>query len=293
MVEVVENFIKNMAVFLKGVYDFDGKIFLQTREFLGKVEMIVTTLSKDPMMDLFALASLGNDVAKLQEMSGYFLGYIQKRTENKFQFELNIPAIFEITKNQIDSKIHSDYPISLGYHLKNWLTIKWMEKKPSPGPHKFVVELGIFLKSTLGKIAQINYAAGVSLAYLSYREINKSLAEVMAQHVKTFNIVDVVNLDHDLKHLCSIADEEFFHLDKLKEALSQMTQLISLFLDFNPLAYEKPDMRQSKFYSLGPQFLLKVLPKYRKIVLGSLPVVRKRECKQVTDFISSQMMTDH
>ena len=128
------------------------------------------------------------------------------------------------------------------------------------------------------------------MAYLSFRKINMTLSELFLHHTKTFNIVDIANLEHDIKYLEAIADEDFFQLDKLKETLSQMTQFVQLFLDHNPLEYKDSTVRQAKFYSLGPQFLLKVLPKYRKFVIQGLPVVRKRECKEVCDFISEKLI---
>ena len=290
VVEVIENFVKSMSIYLRGIYDFDGKIFIQTRDFLSKIDGLFASMAREGKLALAGLATLSNDIVKLQSLSNYFLNYIQKRTENNFSFEINLLSIFESTKNQIDSRIHAEYPISLSYHLKNFLSVKWMEKKQTTAPKKFVVELGHFLKTTLREISDINYAIGVSLAYLSYREINKAVSELFVHHVKTFNIVDIANLEQDLKYLDNIADEDFFHLDKLKETLSQITQFVQLFLDFNPLSYKDASLRQSKFYSLGPQFLVKVLPKYRKFIAQGLPVVRKRECKEVCDFISDQLI---
>ena len=71
-----------------------------------------------------------------------------------------------------------DYPVSLSFHLSNWVSVKWMEKKMIAEPRLFVQELGHFLKATLNDIMKINYAIGVSLTYLSFREINKTLSDV-------------------------------------------------------------------------------------------------------------------
>lgn len=290
IVTTIEDFIQKMSVYLKGIYDFDGKIFIQTKSFLGKIDAIIQNHAKQGNLDLLALAILHNDLGRLQGLSSYFLSFIQNRMDNNFNFELNIAQIFDSTINHISSKIHSSYPLSLNYHLSNWLSVKWMEKKVQKEPKKFVLELGHFLTRTLKDISRINYAIGVSLAYLSFREINKVISDVFLHQVKTFNIIDISGLDVDLNSLIEIAEEDFFHLDKLKETLSQITQFIQLFLVYNPLDYMDPAKRQAKFYSLGPQFLLKVLPKYRKIVVQGLPVVRKRECKAVTDYIQEKMV---
>lgn len=289
IVTTIEEFIQKMAVFLKGIYDFDGKIFIQTKSFLEKIDSIIQSHVKQGNLDLQALAILHNDLGRLQGLSDYFLSFIQNRMDNNFNFELNVAQTFESTINHISSKIHSSYPLSLNYHLSNWLSVKWMEKKIQKEPKKFVQELSHFLKRTLKDISRINYEIGVSLAYLSFREINRMISEVFLHQVKTFNIVDISNLDNDLNSLIEIAEEDFFHLDKLKETLSQATQFIQLFLVYNPLDYMDPTKRQGKFYSLGPQFLMKVLPKYRKHVIQGLPVVRKRECKTVTDHIQEKM----
>lgn len=37
IVDKIESFITQTAVFLKGIYDFDGKIFIKTKEFLERV----------------------------------------------------------------------------------------------------------------------------------------------------------------------------------------------------------------------------------------------------------------
>lgn len=287
----IEEYISRITVYLKGVYDFDGKVFIQTKAFLLKIDSILLTHCKQDKLDLLSLAILSNDLGKLQGMSEYFLTFIQKRMDNNLNYEINFRQVFESTATQIDAKICSTYPISLSYHLSNWLTLKWMEKKPIKEPRKFIQELGHFLKTTLGDISRVNYTVGVTLAYRSYREINRMLAEVFTQQVKTFNIVDIANIDIELEYLCEIADEDFYQLDRLKETLSQMTQFVQLFMVFNPQDYMAPEKRQGKFYSLGPQFLVKVLPKYRKAVVQGLPVVRKRECKAVTDYIEEKMIS--
>lgn len=290
LVSRIEEYITRITVYLKGIYDFDGKVFIETKAFLIKVDSILLNHCKQDKLDLLSLAILSNDLSKLQTLSPYFLTFIQKRMDNNFNYEINLRQIFETTSNQIDDKICSTYPISLSYHLSNWLNVKWMEKKPLKEPRKFIQELGHFLKTTLGDISKVNYTVGVTLAYRSFREVNRMLAEVFTQQVKTFNIVDIAIIDVELEYLCSIADDDFFQLDRLKETLSQMTQFVQLFLDFNPQAYLDTEKRQAKFYSLGPQFLLRVLPKYRKTVIQGLPVVRKRECKAATDYIQEKMV---
>ena len=289
IVQKIESFINLISVYLRGIYDFDGKIFLETRDFLINISNIVMKQCREENFELYSLACLSNDLLKLQGLSSYILTYIQKLTETNFTFEINVAQIFSQAKTEIDTKIHADFPASLAFHLSNWVSVKWMEKKTLTEPRSFVQELGLFLTSTLRKIMDVNYTVGVSLAYLSFREINKTLSDVLVHQVKNFNILDISILDIDLKYLSKIAEEQFFELDRLKEALSQMTQFTSMFLLSNPLDYLDPNKRNEKFYSLGSVFLLKVLPKYKKKVVDGLPVVRKRECKAVTDYIEKQM----
>ena len=45
-----------------------------------------------------------------------------------------------------------------------------------------------------------------------------------------------------------------------------------MFMVYNPLDYMDANKRSEKFYALGPNFLLRVLPKYKKKVVEGMPV---------------------
>lgn len=76
VVSKIEEFINHISVYLRGVYDFDGKIFLETRDFLIKINSIISNHCKDGSYDLISLATISNDITKLQSMSGYLISYI-------------------------------------------------------------------------------------------------------------------------------------------------------------------------------------------------------------------------
>ena len=257
---------------------------------LTQVNEILLTHCRKGNLDLVSLASLSNDLVRIQSISAYLLSYIKKKTQTNFSFDINITRVFSQTKTELDARIHSDYPVSLCFHLSNWVSVKWQEKKPSNEVRNFVQELGYFLKKTLTQITDINYTAGVSLAYLSFKEINKTLMDVFLHKVKNFNIVDLSILDLELDYLCKIADEDFFHLDRLKDTLDPMKQFINMFLQYHPNDYADPKKRNEKFYSLGPVFLLKVLPKYKKKIVDGLPQVRRRECEALCKYIQETLV---
>jgi hypothetical protein len=288
LVSKIESFIDQISIYLRGIYDFDGKIFLETKEFLIKINQILLTQCREGNLDLFPLACISTDIVRLQGLSEYIETYVQKLTDNPFSYELNLPSIFSTTKNEIDNKLHVDYPTALSFHLSNWISAKWPDKKPITGPRPFVEELAHFAINTLQQLSEINYPIGVSLTYRTFREINKTLAEVFVHQFKTFTILELAALETELAYLAKIADEEFFALDKLKETLGQMMQLAQMFMTYHPLDYLDPTKRSEKFYSLGPQFLLKVLPKYRKKIVAGLPTVRKRDCTALIDQLSKQ-----
>ncbi len=217
VIQKIEEFVAHISVYLRGIYDFDGKIFVETQDFLTKINTIISNHCRQGSFDLISLSSISNDVVKLQSMNNYFVNFVKKQMDNNFSFEINTQQIFENTKTELDNRIHTDYPVSLSFHLSHWLGTKWLNTKQFTEPRLFVQELGHFLKTTLTEISKINYSVGVSLAYMSFREINKTLADIFLHQVKNFNIVDIANIDMELNYLTKIADEEFFHLDQLKE----------------------------------------------------------------------------
>ena len=289
VVEKIERFIDNISMYLKGIYDFDGKIFTYTKEYLLKVNDTLKQFCRKEGLDIVTLSFVSNDIMKLQSISAYILEYIKKQTSISYSYDINVAHLFAQLKTEVDAKIHAEYPLLLYQHLIHYNNIKWQEKKPLTEPRLFVLEMGEFIRTKLTQIADINYSIGVSLAYLTYREINKALAELFAHKAKNFNIVDVQIVDVELDYLCRLADEEFFHLDKLKDTLNPMVQFAHLFMLHHPNEYMDASKRAEKFYSLGPGFLLKVLPKYKKKLVDGLPQVRRRECEALCKYITDNM----
>lgn len=216
---ILKAYIHSMVQFLRGVFDFDGKVFSRLRGFIVKVPSThqlnesILKACKDTLYDELTLAHLSNDLAKLMTMNGYFVSFISLLAKNAFSFDLGLAQLFGNTKAAIDDRIHTDYPVTLSYHLSHFAAWKWMEKKTLPAPRLFVDELAYFLKNTLSKIIHINYPIGVSLAYMTFREVNRTLSDLLLTKVKEFNIVDLSILYTELKYLSKMADEDFFELD--------------------------------------------------------------------------------
>jgi hypothetical protein len=68
----------------------------------------------------------------------------------------------------------------------------------------------------------------------------------------------------------------------LKETLLMTRQLIDFFWNASPDEILDPDVRIRKYGLLSNTVLLKVLPKYKKIVKKDLPKLRVRQIKAVT-----------
>lgn len=214
LIGTLKAYIQSMVQFLRGIYDFDGKIFTRLQAFIEKLNDSILKACKDTLYDPITLAHLSSDLSKLPTLHPYLLSFISLQARCTFSFDLGLGGLFANTRAAIDDRIHTDYPVSLGFHLGQYAAWKWMEKKPLGGPRVFVEELGYFLQNTLSRIIEVNYPVGVSLAYMTYREINRTLCDLLLNKVKEFNIVDLSILNTEIKYLCKIAEEDFFELDR-------------------------------------------------------------------------------
>lgn len=283
LVQLVEDYIRDISEYLRGIYDFDGKVFAETKDFLVVIDQAIYQHAKNGNLELLGIAYLSNDLGILHSLGTYFSDCIRKATDRPLALELSVGSIFSNTKSELEARLHTDYSVSLQFHLAGFVSTKWEAKKLQEGPRQFVQELAFFLKNTLGNILATNAAAGASLAYLSYREINKTLTDVFLHQAKHFNIVDLANLKPELEHLIAVGEQDFFELDRLVDGLLPMMQFLNMFLVRHPRDYMEEPLRREHFYRLGADFLIKTLPNYNKKVVDGLPVVRKRECKAVVD----------
>ena len=283
LVQVVEEYIRDVSEYLRGIYDFDGKVFAETKDFLMVVDQTIHEHAKNGNLDLLGIANLSNDLGTIHALGTYFSECIRKATDRPLALELSVGSIFSNTKSELEARLHTDYSLSLQFHLAGFISTKWEAKKLQDSPRQFVQELAYFLRNTLGNIRATNAAVGASLAFHSFREINKTLTDVFLHQAKHFNILDLANLKPELEFLIAVGEQDFFELDRLVEGLLPMMQFLNMFLVRHPKDYLDEALKREHFFRLGPDFLIKTIPNYNKKVVDGLPVVRKRECKAVVD----------
>lgn len=105
------------------------------------------------------------------------------------------------------------YPISLVYFIDHLLKVPLMTKIPNSEPREQFSNLLIFVQKTLEQIGEANQPLTISLAYLTYREINKFLLKAFEDRYTHFNIVDIYNLHIELKELVNLAQDSYSHLE--------------------------------------------------------------------------------
>ena len=105
------------------------------------------------------------------------------------------------------------YPISLNYYLENISKLPTLVKIPNQGCRSKFKEMIKFIDKTLIKVGEANQPLMISLAYMSYKDINTHLIKIFTEKIHNFNIVDLYNLKIDLKELIELAETKYDSLD--------------------------------------------------------------------------------
>ncbi|CAD8108545.1 unnamed protein product [Paramecium sonneborni] len=159
----------------------------------------------------------------------------------------------------------------------------WAPSIPHKGPHDYFIMINGYYESIIGTLQLMVPQFIESSIYLTFKYLNKLIWKQLLE-TKAFNIIGLFNLEVDLQSFLKVCNQQMF-----PESSKEIIQFLNLFLVDIPASYLDNQKRQANYCYLEVPKLLKIFPKYKKVVYNKLPVVRKREVDAVIKKIQENL----
>ncbi|CAD8152630.1 unnamed protein product [Paramecium octaurelia] len=161
--------------------------------------------------------------------------------------------------------------------------IDWAPSAPNKGPNDYFIMLNGYYESIIGTLQLMVPQFVDSSIYLTFKYLNKLIWKQLLE-AKAFNIIGLSNLEVDLQSFLKVCNQQMF-----PESVKEIIQFLNLFLVDVPASYLDSQKRQTNYSYLEVPKLLKIFPKYKKVIYAKLPVVRKREVDAVIKKIQENL----
>ena len=282
--EMVMKFLQNNMVYLRGVNDLEGLIHIQLDRFYFKIYEAFKILIDKRLLNILQVCQTIENMSYL----GNSLKYFQKLIENNFKIicSREYEAFFYLNqlKMTCEELIQEMTKLKIDEFLQNYYNLDWTTKVPNNKAHSFIQDLGDFLLGIFKSMKMINSEVVNSVIYLSFRHINQQIFNIMCEErIKYFNIIGLVNLQFDILYLFSICGDSLREYSNLMECLREIRQFLDLFLVNHPSDLLDANLRNNKYNQLNIQKIIILFKKYKKIIVGKFPVIRKRQVKATMD----------
>lgn len=282
--ELVTKFLHNNLLYLRGISDFEGLIHIQLDRFYFKIYEAFKILVDKKILNVL---QVGQTIENMSYMANS-LKYFQNLIENNFKIicsrELEAFFYFDQLKMTCEELIQEMIKANIDDFLQNYYNLDWVSKFPNNMSHGFIQDMGDFLLGIFNSMKMINSDVVTSLIYLSFRHINTQIFNILCdERIKHFNIIGLVNLQFDVLLLFGICGNKLGEYANLMECLREIRQFLDLFLVNHPSDLLDVNLRQTKYNQLNMQKVVVLFKKYKKIVIGKYPVIRKRQVKATMD----------
>ena len=282
--ETVMKFIQNNMIYLRGINDLEGLIHIQLDRIYFKIYEAFKILIDKKLLNILQVCQTIENMNFL----GNSLKYFQSLIENNFKIicSREYEAFFYLDqlKMTCEELIQEMTKTKIDEFLQNYYNLDWTTKVPNNKPHGFMQDLADFLLGIFNSMKMINSEVVYSLIYLSFRHINLQIFNVLCdEKIKHFNIIGLVNLQFDVLYLFSICGDRLAEYSNLMECLREIRQFLDLFLVNHPSDLLDLNLRNTKYNQLNLQKIIILFKKYKKIIVGKYPVIRKRQVKATMD----------
>lgn len=282
--ELVRKFLQNCLIYLRGVTDLEGLIHIQLDRFYFKIYEAFKILIDKHILNVL---QVGQTIENMGYM-GNSLKYFKNLIENNFKIlcsrEYEAFFYFDQLKMNCEELIQEMTKQKIDEFLDNYYNVDWTTKHPNAKHQGFIQDLGDFLLGVFNSMKMINSEIVSSLIYLTFRHINIQILNILCdEKIKHFNIISLVNLQFDVLFLFKLCGDHLSEYSNLMECLREIRQFLDLFLVGHPSDLLEPNLRNSKYNQLNIQKIILLFKKYKKIVVGKYPVIRKRQVKATMD----------
>jgi hypothetical protein len=282
--ELVRKFLQNNLIYLRGVMDLEGLIHIQLDRFYFKIYEAFKILIDKRVLNVL---QVGQTIENMGYM-GNSLKYFKNLIENNFKIlcsrEYEAFFYFDQLKMNCEELIQEMTKQKIDEFLENYFNVDWTTKHPNTKHQGFIQDLGDFLLGVFGSMKMINAEIVNSLIYLTFKHINVQILNILCdEKIKHFNIIGLVNLQFDVLFLFGLCGDKLAEHANLMECLREIRQFLDLFLLYHPSDLLDPNLRNTKYNQLSIQKMILLFKKYKKIVVGKYPVIRKRQVKATMD----------
>lgn len=290
IVEYAINFINNCISYLKGVIDAEGLIHIQLDRFYFKLyEIIKQMVEKNLLTPIQLVITLQNIVA-LESSMKFLMNSIEDKLKILCTRDYDSIFYFQQIKINAEEMVQELIRKKIFEFLKNYLDIDWLPKLPNKAHNSFIQDLMDYLLDVYNSISIINSEMVSSIVYLSFKYINSVIMEMICnERIKKFNIISLLNLEKDLLFLFQICGNNLGQYENIMECLREVRQFLDLFLVCHPNDILDLNMRNNKFQRLNLKQMVIIFEKYKKIMVGKYPVVRRRHVRAVMDKLKIEL----
>jgi hypothetical protein len=200
-------------------------------------------------------------------------------------FTLSAATIFQQTRIRCEDLLFELIDNKIDEFMSLCAGLDWTPNEANRGANDYINDLIAYLSTTLVCLQYLPDAVRSAVHFTSCKHISANLLTNLANNVKKFNILAMINLDFDLSALENFANS--CNIANLVETFSELRQLVDLFLSGDIEAILQPSIKQGQYPHLSTGKLLRILEKYKdlglfaKVTNDNLKKIKRKNVENV------------
>lgn len=284
IVNVIMQFLQNNLSYFRGISDTEGLIHIQLDRFYFRVYEVFKELVDKKVLNIIQIGQTIENINYLENSLKFFQAALEKNMKIMCSREYESFFYLDQLKMTCEELIQELTKEKIDEFLQNYYNIEWNGKTPANKCNEFIQDLADFLLGVFKSLTLISSDVLFTLVYLSFRHINAKIFAVLCdEKIKHFNIIGLARLQLDILFLFSVCGDHLRQYENLMECLREIRQFLDLFFVGHPSDLLDLNLRKNKYHQINISKITVLFKKYKKIVSGKLPVIRKREVKATMD----------
>ncbi|KAL4488409.1 hypothetical protein ABPG72_019259 [Tetrahymena utriculariae] len=288
---LINKFIEDSVIFLKGVCEYDSLIYSQLDVLYKSFASIFEEYIFREVKTEIQFGQMYLNLDYLKKSPKFYIKQIESQLHvspsQKFDCFFSIDQI----KNRCFDEMIEIMRIKISDCIIRYGRVNWQPTQKNNSCQEFIHELIMQMMITIQSLRMINFNQINAVLFVSMKEINSLIWKFLVEDLKNYNIVGLINLRTDLLAIFDMCKSEFRQVPDLTDCFRELDTFLFLFLDRKPGDYLEGNNREKIYMYLETRKLIVLLDKYVKYELPGLrnPVPRKRECAAISKKLKEEL----